>query len=416
MVADDGAMDMAVSAGLGGQTRVWSLKDSRCSQILRCGYRGRSDHTRATVPWSLAAREGVVAVGCGSGTVEVWDLNTHEMTRLQPSRSAMDDQPPSGGITCLHMEGQSITAATSSGLVVVWTWENLPPRASLASRHGRGVTQAMGRASPTLQAMASHSVSSPPVSSPASVGGGEAAGSMSSQMRPSPAQHGHRRTVSGGRVVWKDTLATTATGDPVQWLLHQPRTSPAKQQQQHAPSSPSATRGNGGGSPPADRIRRSSDAMGWEDTGDVSREGGGGANAAPIKRFQRVCSQFVHKAAINVMVVTARFVVTASSDRTLKVFRRLDMTCQHTLHGHEGSINALAVFVDGGEQAAAGPVSASARQAKAGNRQVDRTLAASGSDDNTVRLWVRTHRTAGAVAAVLVSSCVYVFRCWCCRR
>ncbi len=41
----------------------------------------------AHVPWSLAVHDHVVAVGLGTGAVEVWDLYSEECTVLPPTES-----------------------------------------------------------------------------------------------------------------------------------------------------------------------------------------------------------------------------------------------------------------------------------------------------------------------------------------
>eukprot|EP00039_Didymoeca_costata_P007198 m.97229 g.97229 ORF g.97229 m.97229 type:complete len:1094 (+) comp13585_c0_seq4:449-3730(+) len=270
---------IVISTCLRGQIRVWNTKSQRCLQTF--------SPALTSAPWCLAAFENIVAIGFGNGQVEIIDLAMENSCLLPPvgplPGEGLRNNDDGGGVTSLEFMGDTLIAATATGVIQCWKWNKRE--------------DFDGRESTTL---------------------------------------GHKHTHDNRR----DSCPTCGShGNLVAFFASRDINQNMDENQNSS----------------------SSDAAGaTATTGQIETPRTVSPELARVS-FDCIYKSKIHKANITAIKIHGNQIITASSDRVVKILKP-DLTVVSVLNGHEGAVTSIDV-------------------------SKNRGILVTGSNDATLRLW-----------------------------
>eukprot|EP00041_Stephanoeca_diplocostata_P036511 m.1336988 g.1336988 ORF g.1336988 m.1336988 type:complete len:1474 (-) comp24881_c0_seq3:488-4909(-) len=434
-----------------------------------------TDSDMTPAPWCLTSHHHFVAVGHASGTVEIWDLSTGTMVQLPPCAPLPGEGERNlndgGGITCLCFVDDALLTASSTGVIQQWQWTygNLSALPSPQQRRHHHSPEHMAK----VQALAERMCAQQNTTAGTPHGATERATEAPEVEIASLPRRGSGRGLH--RIGSYNSLAsagdhpgcpTCGSAEHLGQLLQMG--TPFARGHAHASTAGGGT-GGGAGRPRVpqmfsleDTAVESSDAESTASTprrqtpesadgenptsrtNDAPQQPGSsghptsaaGANGHTLA-FRRVRSKLYHKSSISVLVATNKHVISASTDKLIKVFDK-QLQCLRTLYGHDGGVTCLAL--DCGTHVASGSHDATVRlwcvdtgvcecvleghTDSVLNVGVDATHVVSSSEDDTIRVWSRRRAEVLHVlrepsmsfvlhlSSVLVTACDGVLTAW----
>eukprot|EP00045_Choanoeca_perplexa_P014514 m.171144 g.171144 ORF g.171144 m.171144 type:complete len:1295 (+) comp16702_c0_seq2:210-4094(+) len=329
------------------------------------------------VPWCVDIYGDSIAIGCSDGSVVVWDLESGAMQALvQDVGTVHDGVAP---VSRVKFWKGLLLVTSASGVLEVWKWARgetdaespigTPIHVPTHRRHGStGSTPSQGAARPLLSALSD---------SPMLVD-------------PSPRRGRHSRSQSWDLrdVSLHEGLATTSMPqsparplplDP--WATFDPSERPDRAAGGMSPSLGPVTGLSRQGSV-SQLLDTTAEARGT--CGLIFRSYKATTSSAKLVDnssgyqtcMERVYSVKAHQEGIVELCTLGDYILTASQDKQLKVWRSLDLSLARTLNGHSDPISCMATH--------SGPVLHSSRRQ---NHALCANTVVSGSRDGEIRVW-----------------------------